>query len=60
MHHASFIVRIWLNKIFRYAAVNEVKKAVKTFDAMERFKLRAGQTVFYSLLRALCKSENCR
>ncbi|CAM0944421.1 unnamed protein product [Alopecurus aequalis] len=42
----------------RYAAVNEVKKAVKTFDAMERFKLEADQTVFYALLRALCKSKN--
>ncbi|CAM0946553.1 unnamed protein product [Alopecurus aequalis] len=42
----------------RYAAANEVKKAVKTFDAMERFGLEADQTVFYSLLRALCKSKN--
>uniref|UniRef100_A0ACD5ZZ18 Uncharacterized protein n=1 Tax=Avena sativa TaxID=4498 RepID=A0ACD5ZZ18_AVESA len=42
----------------RYAAVNEVNKAVKTFDAMERFKLEADQTVFYSLVRALCKSKN--
>jgi pentatricopeptide repeat protein len=35
-----------------------VNKAVKTFDAMERFKVEADQTVFYSLLRALCKSKN--
>lgn len=41
-----------------YAAANEVKKAVKTFDVMERFKVEADQTVFYSLLRALCRSKN--
>ncbi|XP_037413254.1 pentatricopeptide repeat-containing protein At1g80880, mitochondrial-like [Triticum dicoccoides] len=42
----------------RYAAANEVKKAVKTFDVMERFKVEVDQTVFYSLLRALCRSKN--
>ncbi|KAE8767035.1 hypothetical protein D1007_61656 [Hordeum vulgare] len=40
------------------AGANEVKKAVKTFDVMERFKVEADQTVFYSLLRALCRSKN--
>ncbi|BAF23340.1 pentatricopeptide repeat-containing protein At1g80880, mitochondrial [Oryza sativa Japonica Group] len=42
----------------RYAAANEVNKAIKTFDAMEKFKTEADQTVFYSLLRALCKNKN--
>ncbi|XP_062194855.1 pentatricopeptide repeat-containing protein At1g80880, mitochondrial [Phragmites australis] len=42
----------------RYAAANEVNKAIKTFDVMEKFKVEADQTVFYSLLRALCKSKN--
>ncbi|KAL6644170.1 hypothetical protein ACP70R_015778 [Stipagrostis hirtigluma subsp. patula] len=42
----------------RYAIANEVNKAVKTFDVMEKFKVEADQTVFYSLLRALCKSKN--
>ncbi|KAL5232400.1 hypothetical protein ABZP36_031176 [Zizania latifolia] len=42
----------------RYAAANEVKKATKTFDAMEKFKVEADQTVFYSLLHALCKNKN--
>ncbi|CAD6265697.1 unnamed protein product [Miscanthus lutarioriparius] len=44
--------------IGRYAAANEVNKAVKTFDAMEKFKVESDQSVFYSLLRALCKSKN--
>ncbi|KAJ1268004.1 hypothetical protein BS78_07G103400 [Paspalum vaginatum] len=42
----------------RYAAANEVNKAVKTFDVMEKFKVESDQSVFYSLLRALCKSKN--
>ncbi|KAL6838395.1 hypothetical protein ACP4OV_031801 [Aristida adscensionis] len=42
----------------RYAAANEVDKAIKTFDVMDKFKVEADQTVFYSLLRALCKSKN--
>ncbi|XP_006659996.3 pentatricopeptide repeat-containing protein At1g80880, mitochondrial [Oryza brachyantha] len=42
----------------RYAAANEVKKAIRTFDAMEKFKTEADQTAFYSLLRALCKNKN--
>ncbi|KAI5008933.1 hypothetical protein ZWY2020_009981 [Hordeum vulgare] len=39
---------------FWHAAANEVKKAVKTFDVIQRFKVEADQTIFYSLLRALC------
>lgn len=35
-----------------------MNKAIKTFDAMEKFKTEADQTVFYSLLRALCKNKN--
>uniref|UniRef100_A0A0E0LT45 Pentacotripeptide-repeat region of PRORP domain-containing protein n=1 Tax=Oryza punctata TaxID=4537 RepID=A0A0E0LT45_ORYPU len=42
----------------RYVAADEVNKAIKTFDAMEKFKTEADQTVFYSLLRALCKNKN--
>ncbi|PAN34564.1 hypothetical protein PAHAL_6G120900 [Panicum hallii] len=42
----------------RYAAANEVNKAIKTFDVMEKFKVEVDQTAFYSLLRALCKSKN--
>ncbi|GJN35120.1 hypothetical protein PR202_gb23862 [Eleusine coracana subsp. coracana] len=42
----------------RYAAANEVSKAIKTFDVMEKFKVESDQTVFYCLLRALCKSKN--
>ncbi|KAF8701448.1 hypothetical protein HU200_033614 [Digitaria exilis] len=44
--------------IERYAAANEVNKAIKTFDVMEKFKIEADQATFYSLLRALCKSKN--
>uniref|UniRef100_A0A0A9GWC8 Pentacotripeptide-repeat region of PRORP domain-containing protein n=1 Tax=Arundo donax TaxID=35708 RepID=A0A0A9GWC8_ARUDO len=33
----------------RYAAANEVNKAIKTFDVMEKFRVEADQTVFYSL-----------
>jgi pentatricopeptide repeat protein len=35
-----------------------VSKAIKTFDVMEKFKVEVDQTVFYCLLRALCKSIN--
>ncbi|TVU42319.1 hypothetical protein EJB05_08717, partial [Eragrostis curvula] len=42
----------------RYAVANEVSKAIKTFDVMEKFKVEVDQSVFYSLLRALCKSKN--
>ncbi|OEL27679.1 Pentatricopeptide repeat-containing protein [Dichanthelium oligosanthes] len=42
----------------RYATANEVNKAIKTFDVMEKFKVEVDQTAFYSLLRALCKSKN--
>lgn len=35
-----------------------MEKALKTFDVMEKFKVQADQAVFYSLLRALCKSKN--
>ena len=42
----------------RYAAANEVSKAIKTFHAMEKFKLNADSSTFYALLHALCKNRN--
>jgi len=56
-HHVLYIGPIWILN-FRYAAANEVNKAIKTFDVIEKFKVEADQTAFYSLLRALCKSKN--
>ncbi|ONK70471.1 uncharacterized protein A4U43_C05F34060 [Asparagus officinalis] len=42
----------------RYAAANEVSKAIKTFHAMEKFKIDADSATFYALLHALCKNKN--
>ncbi|KAH7659864.1 Tetratricopeptide-like helical domain-containing protein [Dioscorea alata] len=42
----------------RYAAANEPSKAIKTFHALEKFKIAADSTVFYALLSALCKNKN--
>lgn len=44
--------------LFRYAAVNDAGKAIKTFQAMEKFKLSADSIAFYTLLGALCKHKN--
>ncbi|PKA49405.1 Pentatricopeptide repeat-containing protein [Apostasia shenzhenica] len=41
-----------------YAAANEVGKAIKTFHALEKFKVNADHAAFYSLLRALCRNKN--
>ncbi|KAK1269831.1 hypothetical protein QJS04_geneDACA013676 [Acorus gramineus] len=41
-----------------YAASNEAGKAIKTFHAMEKFKLYADTKSFYTLLHALCKHGN--
>lgn len=51
-------IRRYLLRNFRYAAANEPGKATKTFHAMEKFKISADLTAFYSLLRALCKNKN--
>lgn len=42
----------------RYAAANEAGKAIKTFHAMETFRINADLTVYYALLHALCKNKN--
>uniref|UniRef100_A0A0D3GY92 Pentacotripeptide-repeat region of PRORP domain-containing protein n=1 Tax=Oryza barthii TaxID=65489 RepID=A0A0D3GY92_9ORYZ len=55
---AAFLHRLSDASTAAYVAANEVNKAIKTFDAMEKFKTEADQTVFYSLLRALCKNKN--
>ncbi|XP_072992995.1 pentatricopeptide repeat-containing protein At1g80880, mitochondrial [Typha latifolia] len=44
--------------IERYAAANEACKAIKTFRAMEKFKINADLTAFHALLHVLCKNKN--
>ncbi|CAL9063077.1 unnamed protein product [Musa banksii] len=41
----------------RYVAADEARKAMKTFQVMERFKVNADLTAFYALLCALCKNK---
>ncbi|GLJ47368.1 hypothetical protein SUGI_0999740 [Cryptomeria japonica] len=50
-HHTFKIV------IQRYAATEAVDKAIKTFHAMEKFKLAADYNDFLHLLRALCRYQ---
>lgn len=50
--------RVMVILMERYAAASEVNKAIKTFDVMEKFKIESDQSVFYSLLHALCKIKN--
>ncbi|KAK1316310.1 Pentatricopeptide repeat-containing protein [Acorus calamus] len=59
MHRSSVLTRRpLLILIERYAASNEAGKAIKTFHAMEKFKLYAATKSFYTLLHALCKHGN--
>lgn len=59
MHRMAMATRgALLIMIKRYAAANDAGKAIKTFQAMEKFKVTADSTSFYTLLRALCKHEN--
>ncbi|CAO2175857.1 unnamed protein product [Urochloa humidicola] len=56
--HSVLTRRAMVILMERYAAANEMIKAIKTFDVMEKFKVEVDQTAFYCLLRALCKSKN--
>lgn len=58
LHRGVLTRRAMIIVMERYAAASELEKALKTFDVMEKFKVQADQAVFYSLLRALCKSKN--
>nr|XP_010912182.3 pentatricopeptide repeat-containing protein At1g80880, mitochondrial [Elaeis guineensis] len=42
----------------RYAAANDARKAIKTFHAMETFRIDADLAAYYALLCALCKNKN--
>ncbi|XP_006845366.2 pentatricopeptide repeat-containing protein At1g80880, mitochondrial [Amborella trichopoda] len=59
MHQSSVVkAETLLIMIKRYAAANDVQKAIKTFHAMENFKISADSTMFHTLLSALCKHRN--
>ncbi|KAJ0989836.1 hypothetical protein J5N97_008192 [Dioscorea zingiberensis] len=59
MHRRSILNRGAMVVLMeRYAAANESSKAIKTFHAMEKFKIDADSTAFYALLCALCKNKN--
>ena len=40
----------------RYAAAQDAQKAIRTFHAMDKFKLAADYDDFLCLLRALCRN----
>ncbi|KAJ0787223.1 putative tetratricopeptide-like helical domain superfamily [Helianthus annuus] len=46
--------------IRKYSAVHDVDKAVKTFNAFNRFNLQAGVHEFHDLLIALCRCKNVK
>ncbi|XP_077214690.1 tetratricopeptide repeat (TPR)-like superfamily protein [Tasmannia lanceolata] len=59
MHQSAMVTRqALLIMIKRYAAANDATKAIRTFHAMEKFKITGDLTSFYTLLRALCKHRN--
>lgn len=59
MHQSAVATReALLIMIKRYAAANDAGKAIKTFKAMDKFKITADSTAFYTLLHALCKHKN--
>ncbi|KAL6009613.1 hypothetical protein ACLOJK_000041 [Asimina triloba] len=49
---------LFLCVVSRYAAANEAGKAIRTFQAMDKFKIMADAAAFYTLLHALCKHKN--
>ncbi|XP_040369561.1 pentatricopeptide repeat-containing protein At1g80880, mitochondrial isoform X2 [Rosa chinensis] len=50
--------RAMLIMIDRYASANHPRKAIKTFQIMEKFRLSPDQEAFHILLNALCKNGN--
>ncbi|XP_058067684.1 pentatricopeptide repeat-containing protein At1g80880, mitochondrial [Magnolia sinica] len=59
MHRSAITThRALLILIERYAAANDASKAIRTFEAMDKFRIIADSTAFYTLLRTLCKHNN--
>nr|DAD27452.1 TPA_asm: hypothetical protein HUJ06_028920 [Nelumbo nucifera] len=52
------LLLISLLVFIRYAAANNPSKAIRTFHAMDRFKIIPDTEAFFILLRALCKHGN--
>lgn len=57
MHESAMVTRQTLMiMIKRYAAAHDAQKAIRTFHAMDKFKLAADYDDFLCLLHALCRN----
>lgn len=58
MHENSMVTRQTLMIMVKsYAAAHDAQKAIRTFHAMDKFKLAADYDDFLCLLRALCRNS---